>query len=392
MNVERLHAILRTIQADISASKYANQLGALISNLQNQVNQPNQGQHQSGVASARTKLIQTLRGSRVNEFPPMWGQTIEEIGGTSLLGDQLADRIDDIFSRNQITPAAALQELQVIQSEFSEFETAVNSTLDGFKRLGIHADELNPGEAELATLVPREYVSNNLDKFAAELKTLNAIFGAFSELATGVRPGFPIREISSSDLSIFLQIDPLTVAAIVTGLERILHAYKTVLEIRSLRASIKKAQMGEDFEEKLIERATDKMREEIDRAADELLEQHRSHQIEETRLNELRTDIRLALKRLAHRIDNGFNFEPRVEPEQRENDDQSAGAEDSEKTAAQMASELISRARDDLNYINLEGEPILRLKFDDGSGSEEDSEGSENGGPRPRSRRKKGED
>lgn len=74
-------------------------------------------------------------------------------------------------------------------------------------------ESLAAGESELAVLIPRSFVDNRLDEFAEELRKENQIFGVFSELATGSRPGFGIRSISSSDLSMLLQIENLKIAA-----------------------------------------------------------------------------------------------------------------------------------------------------------------------------------
>ncbi|MDP2664952.1 MAG: hypothetical protein Q8O97_03350, partial [bacterium] len=98
---------------------------------------------------------------------------------------------------------------------------------------------LEPGTCELGILVPRKAINNDLNEFAEDIKNLNNIFSTFSELTTGNRPGFKIRSISSSDLSVFLESTPATVAAIAVAVERIVSLYKQILEVRKLHGELK---------------------------------------------------------------------------------------------------------------------------------------------------------
>ena len=90
-------------------------------------------------------------------------------------------------------------------------------------------------------LIPRSFLDNRLDEFAEELRKENQIFGVFSELATGSRSGFGIRSISSSALSMFLQIENLKIAAaIAQGIAAVIVGYKSILKIVKLHAEIAK--------------------------------------------------------------------------------------------------------------------------------------------------------
>jgi hypothetical protein len=62
----------------------------------------------------------------------------------------------------------------------------------------------------MGVLVPRSAVHNGLSEFGKELIVVRKIVRVFQELATGTREDPKINSISSSDLSVFFQLDPET--------------------------------------------------------------------------------------------------------------------------------------------------------------------------------------
>ena len=115
----------------------------------------------------------------------------------------------------------------------------IDDLISGFEGLNIGADDIEPGECEIGVLVPRDYVKNLLNDFGEELIELNKILSVFAELSTGSRAGFEIREISSSDLSVFLDLAPAVGACLAVSIERIVALYKKLLEIRKLHNELK---------------------------------------------------------------------------------------------------------------------------------------------------------
>src|SRR5260370_40606008 len=125
MNAERLHAIANAILKDLRATDSINLLQQLSGALQNQINAPQEPTHQTQVADYLTKLIDALRAAPSNQFPPTWKQALEELGAADLFGSSLAERIEEIFSRNQITPVVARKELNEIAKRLPTFQTSI---------------------------------------------------------------------------------------------------------------------------------------------------------------------------------------------------------------------------------------------------------------------------
>lgn len=358
MNAERLHAIASALQADISKSAVLSNLQQLISMLSNQVSQPNEPQYQQQTSQFLIALLEGLHTAAVNQFSPTWQQALQEIGAWQHLGNTLAVSVEEIFARNQITPSVAQQELQALFNEVEAISSAFDQLLASFRTLRIGKEDLAPGECELGVLVPRAFVDNRLDRFAYELEELDKIFGVFAELSTGSRPSFPIKTISSTDLSVFLEVGAVVGACVATAVERIISLYKTLLEVRKLQGELVKQGVDKKNLEGLQTHTNGIMDVGIDKLVKNLMSEFIG-EVDAGRKNELSVELKYSLKKIANRIDRGFNIEVRMEePLQAANTDENAT---SEVKVLSKSHERIREASETLQFLKLDGEPILRL-------------------------------
>jgi hypothetical protein len=75
------------------------------------------------------------------------------------------------------------------------------------------------------------------------------------------------------------------------------------------------------------------------------------------RKNELTNSVRISLNKIANRIDKGFNLEVRVAPITEENTESDENKGDELKKSIAT----IQAATPNMQFMNLEGQPILRL-------------------------------
>jgi hypothetical protein len=371
MNAERLYAIALSIQRDLEELKITDVFQQLVNALANQVSQPGQPQYQQETSRCLNELYITLGKSEVNSFSPAWRQVLVEIGGDYLLGDNLAARVRDIFNQNQITPAVAHSTLQSVFSELAEFSGAIDRLVASLHVLGIECEDLEPSESEIGVLIPRAFVDNELGDFANELKEINRIFSVFSEISTGSRPGFKIKTISSSELTVFLEAAPVVAACIAHGVERVVELYKKLLEIRKLQAELSKQGVAKKDLKGVEDHAKSVMEKGIELVIKELMREFKST-VEPGRKNELTTELRLALNKLSNRVDCGFNFEVRMQaPDQIEDDNQKE--DQAMQELERKCYDDISSAAKNLQFLKLEGDPILHLPEEVQGSSCEDS-------------------
>lgn len=357
MNIERLHAIAIAIIDDINTTKTDSTLQQLVTSLQNQVNQPQSPEFQQQVSEHLKTLYASLANAPSNSFSPAWKQALKELRVNDLLGANLSNHVREIFERNQITPSVAFEELQSLHKQLATRKTSLEQVVASFKQLEIGAEELEPGQCEVGILVPRLAINNKLNEFANDLNELNKIFGAFSETTTGTRPGFEIRSISSSDLNVFLEMLPVVAAGIAVAVERVVGLYKQLLEIRKLHGELKNQGVPNKELKGISNHADSIMKDGIEQLITDLLDKYYNNR-DKGRRNELATELRFSLSKIAKRIDKGYSLEVRVQPIPEEEQAAEKGEQASED--AEHIQVILAASRN-LEFLRLEGEPILTL-------------------------------
>jgi hypothetical protein len=262
--------------------------------------------------------------------------------------------VEEVFQRNQITPAVALTELQQLTKRLNLFQKALEQILAAYKQFRIGNEGLEPGECEIGMLIPRDEVKNNLNGFAQELKELIFVLNTFSEVATGKPDELSIKTISSSDLTVYLNAHAPFAACLAVAVERIVALYKQLLEIKKIRGELLKQGVPEKQTAGIEEHANTAMENGIETLTLEILEKYH-HGKDGHRKNELGNAIRVSLNRIANRIDRGFNIEVRVEPMK----EVAPESDDAKKKAEQITA--IQAATKNMQFMKLEGAPILRL-------------------------------
>ncbi len=293
------------------------------------------------------------------------------MGIADLFGESLLEDVEGILQRNEMTPSAAADEIQAINDRVQATLTALNEADRSLNFFKIGSEELSPGEFEIGVMIPRNAVKNDLAALGEEFVELREIILPFSELAGESRPDLRVRAISSSEFQVFLDSAPATAAILSTAIERVIAAYKNILEIRMLHSKLAEQHVSQKALDEVAKDVSDGM----ENATREITEETLSEaSIQDAgRLNELRTEINKKLNEIAERIDCGYNIQVRAGelPEESEEDEGEQGL-DSE---TQQATNTVLENQRSLEFIKVPGEPILRLEAQgdnrpDDSGSE----------------------
>lgn len=356
MNVDRLREIAQAIVSDINTTGITGSLETLTTSLQEQVNSPQHADPQRVVSSELRKLDETLSNAPSNQFSPTWQQAANELGADGLLGESLKERIETIFASNQITPSVALSELRQILNQVKSLHDSLARLIKSMQELGIGSQPLVGSECEIGVLVPRGFVDNKLDRLGAEFNELNKIFSVFSEIAIGQRPGFKVRAIASSDFNVYLEALPAVAACIAVAIERIIATYKNLLDIRKHHRDLESLGIPEANLEGIQDHANSLMATEIDALDKELLQEFLK-QTDPARRNELEIELRLSLSKIANRIDRGFHVEIRIPLAL----SQSLETDSAASQVTKKHLDLIKESTKALEFIKVDGPPILRL-------------------------------
>lgn len=304
MRAETASAFVRDILLDVEKSGVEVLLPRLVTALEQQVANPDET-NQTAVAKIRDEVRAGLEKSRFNNASPLEAEMIREMEIGQFLGNRLRKNIEDAFSVNEITPAAALSKIKTISDRIVRFYEESKQFISSSEYFEIYPDELSAGEFEVAVVIPRRAVDNELDKFGSELKRINRIISVFGEMATGSREPIKIRAISSSDLTVFLDSAPAVAALVATAIERTATLYEKLLIIIKMHRDLKASDVPATVTDSLKAHIDDALSNGLAEIAKSFEKSHIA-KIENSRKSEIRTELKMALNEIAQRLDNGY--------------------------------------------------------------------------------------
>src|ERR1039458_3215649 len=107
--------------------------------LQQLVASPDAAGPQQEVSRIRAELNDKLLRAPSNEFSPAWREALDELGIADLVGDGLREQIEEVFTRNEITPSAAVSELDPLVERVQQLYSALENVDNGLSFFGIGA-------------------------------------------------------------------------------------------------------------------------------------------------------------------------------------------------------------------------------------------------------------
>lgn len=354
MNIEQFHTIADELLDYYKETNIHNELKSLRDNLANQEAQPHQAQFQQSVSNQFLKIQKILSNTRVDTFNPVWNDILNELGCLDYVGTRLLNRIVTIFRENTITPTVAKKEIEAIYNYVNSDRDNLFKIVEAFEYFKIGCEKLNEDEAELGIRIPRSFVSDNLIDFSKELQAISKEFRIFNEIVTGSRTELKLKSISSSEFNIFIEYLPKVAMVVVNVLEKVINIYKLFLDIKNHKNGLTIAKLPKELLEEISKHVDKEIEVRAEEVAKEIIDEY--IQNDKIRKNELETELKFLICKLAYRIDNGFNFSVRCGEPNTENEDK----EDANNEKL-LYFEQIQKANKTLEFLKIDGEPILSL-------------------------------
>ena len=264
---------------------------------------------QGSLASAegvREQVIDILLNAQSNLLPPSWRAIIQEIGGASLVGLGLASRLQALLEDYRLSPKEAASVVRAIHGEILNFNGFINNHGNSARGLGIKPYTLAPGTCEIGVLYPEVGVIHDLESLVNESEQLDTALRAFMEV--GGATGSPnIKQLSSSEPSMFFEVVASVGAAVATAISKVLGIIKSKLEIDKLRLEIEQKKIDPESAKRLKSRVQSVENEGLDEATETVLEFYMGS--DEGRRNELRISTKNALRFMLVQTQRGVVFE-----------------------------------------------------------------------------------
>lgn len=361
MNIEKFHKLAADLSIENKTKQITPIFQSVIADLQNIINQPQQPQHQTSLTEHLKNLYEILDNSIVNELSPAWYQLLVDLEIDDVFGNNLSNSIKKIIATNNITPASAKEDLEKIFSKLNALMSSFTQITTGLKNLNIGFDELEEGECEIGILIPRSSIDNNLENLKNEIGELTFILNNFAELFSGEKKPYELRTLSTTDPLITVGTLIGIAAGFAKAVGYVIDNYKKLLEIKKLKLELKNQGLSEDDLQGIEEHCNNYMAHKIDQLIVEF-KKDCNFITDKNRKKEVLNGVAISLNKIANRIDQGYNFEVRVnEPPVQEIDEESENNEEFNELA--QFREIKSNS-EIMQFLKTEGEPILRLPED----------------------------
>lgn len=353
MNASRLLEIVTHLLDEEAKERIQKRLNGVKAAVDQLVTTPSEPTHQKAVSDSLETLRSSLDRTR-SSFQAAQIKLLDEIGASRFFIDDLAGEIAGWIAEGPATPAVAQEKLAALVGERTAYVTQITQLRDSLVAVGIEVAELEPGEAEIGFMLPRDLFDNHLDKLIGELRVVRRILRAFSEVATGSAESIEVRQISTSDPLFFFGLDPATITLVGVVITWALNTWKQVEEIRKVRAETASIPALKDEPiQQLFEGTINKT---IAAAVEAKVEEVVSTiEGKEARKNEQRTDIKWALESILARVERGMTVEIRMLPPPQQPD------ENGENPPLPSQFQELNEISRQMVFPKMKGDPILQL-------------------------------
>jgi hypothetical protein len=353
MNAERLQSIIDFLLKAEDTTKIQDKLNTLRANVANLVSAPAEATYQRQAVEALTELQKTV-SSFVAGLSPAQKTNILDIRAQQFFSNEMVAEIAETFAKGGMTPAVVQQQVQKLFDERTKYLETLRSAQASLNTLGVDAEPLAAGEAEIGFLIPRTLFHDNLSDFQKELKTLNSIIRTFYEISNVTPEPIALRQLSTTDPLIVLGVAVKVLIALGKAIKWCSDTIKGTMELKKIVDAARAASVDQpvlDGLEQQIEKRIDKC---VKEKVTELLDGYNG---DAARKNELKGPLEKSLEQLLERVANGMTVEIRLLPPAKKPDSDGA-----EELTQQAQFDELKQIAQELEFPQIPpGQPMLQI-------------------------------
>lgn len=276
-----------------------------------------------------------------------------------LIALNIKERVDASLRNVIVTDIST--ELKTLVNEINQGKAAISEVISGFKKIGIEADRLEFEECELNIAIPREYVNNDLNAFGKEIGKINIAFVSLSEILKEEHRGFEIRSISSTDLTVAININVDLADLVLYSLIGIKMIFHNMEDKQNLIDNI--SDLPDELSSQLKDWATSQLGEKTTEMVDNIREQFGGI-IDVDKYEQYKGSVRDTILDLVERLQNGVNIEVNIGDSDDESDEDT---DDDAEVPAELISKRnrlkeLSKKSAELTVLQLQKNPIFNIE------------------------------
>jgi hypothetical protein len=352
MNAERLRGIIQFLLAKEAEIKMQENLTKFREAVSQLAAAPADAARQSVVVQTLGQLQATVR-ALTGSLTQAEMKDIVDVRAYDFFSNDIIRRIEELYRQNGVTPAVLDKEIGEFANSRQQYLDKLNAVLASFDAVGVQAESLEPGQAELEVVIPQSLFDNDLGNFQEELRILHRMIRTLSEVAN-VTPGpIEIKQISTTDPTLFLGLDVTALVLIGLAIQWGIGIIKSTIEIKRLITAARTATLDQTVVTAIEGQIHQKIERAITEEVDALLTDFHGG---EGRKNELKGTLASTLDQLLQRIERGMILEIRLLAPRPPAADASAEAQ-----SRYQEFERLAQIANSLEFPRVEGQPALQL-------------------------------
>ena len=238
MNTDKLCEILDRIFDAESKLATQDQLDRLRATLSNLAGDPQIPDFQNEMATAFQNFAESMTRFE-NFFSPRDYERVLELSEHSF-SQGIVEEIRQSIQENVMSPNVVNELVEHRYNERTEVFSRLAEMKQALEYFAFGYTETERGQAEVGFQIPRGLFDNNLDGFIEELRDIRRMIEFFSEAALGRYEPVRVSSISTTDPLVFLVMAMLTAKYLAGSVTWALNVWRSVEEIRNIRAQTAK--------------------------------------------------------------------------------------------------------------------------------------------------------
>lgn len=313
MHLGRFHRVIELLNTEFKNINPHGLLQDIVGNLNAVSANPGNLEIAGNFKQSLEKCRQALAQSPLNRPRPITESMLQSIGADEFIGDRLFRRVMAAIESNPGAPALSVQLLTKLQEKTQQFFKTVAALDTAFTNLQVEYDDLEPGEAEVGLIIPKNDNASTLQDLAKEFKEWHIALMPIVEVFDPEASPLQIKVCSTTDWTLYLAATPAILTGVSYCLKRVNEILREALEMRNLLEQLVKRNASPAAVEQLEEENNKKLEVDLKKFAEEVVDE-RLRNAEEGRKNELKIHLAISLKTLAHKVTTGAKVEVRLLP------------------------------------------------------------------------------
>lgn len=239
MDIARIIELARLateIDESAKVTQVASELNQHLSQLAS--NPADQGA-QTSVARSMQSLKDSLEQAHFH-LSPDETELIGELAGAPIFENYLVTSVEKSLQENPATPAIARDLLMTLTQERDQAFAHFRQFISTSNSLGWDIREIEEWEAEVGFQIPREIFQNEFDGLIGEFRFIRRFLAHLSEVSGSSMSDVKLARLSTTDPLVLLGVGFVVARQVGTITKWALDQWKTVEEIRKIRAETTK--------------------------------------------------------------------------------------------------------------------------------------------------------